>query len=140
MKFCIWLKSEKVYLNCLCLSLQYYYRAFFCKNCLTFHFHFPWRRLILPIGPTFPLPRAKLSSCTKRLIFLSRSQALCTTVGLGPLPCFCAIIEICKLPNGLRCLGYIFFLNSRGGDMAVKGLFGRQKCVLCHEAYIFSGF
>lgn len=88
-----------------------------------------------------PLSGAKLSSCMKRLICLSRSQALCTTVGLGPLPClFCAVIEICKLPNGLRCLGYVFFLNSRGADMAVKGLFGRQKCVLCYEAYIFSGF
>lgn len=84
---------------------------------------------------------AKLSSCTKKFICLSRIQTLCTTVGLGPLPClFRAIIDICKLPTGLRCLGYIFFLNAREGDMAAKGLFGRQKCILSNEACLFFGF
>lgn len=88
-----------------------------------------------------PSSSAELSSCTKRFICLSRIQTLCTTVGLGPLPyLFCAIIDICKLPTGLRCLWYVFFLNTREGDMAVKGLFGRQKCILCYEACLFSGF
>lgn len=84
---------------------------------------------------------AKLSSCTKRLICLSRTHALYTTVGLGPLPCLLrAVIEICKLPNGVRCLGHVFFLNAREGDMAVKRSFGRQNVFLCNEAYLISGF
>lgn len=84
---------------------------------------------------------AKLSSCTKRFICLSRIQNLCTTVGLGPLPClFCAIIDTCKMSTGLGCLWYIFFLNIREEAMAVKGLFGRQKCFFCYEACLFSGF
>lgn len=38
-KFSVWLKFEKVYSNCLCLSLEYHDTASFCKNCLIFHFH-----------------------------------------------------------------------------------------------------
>lgn len=34
--------------------------------------------------------------------------------------------------------GIYFFLNARERDMAAKGSFGRQKCVLCHEAYLIS--
>lgn len=68
-------------------------------------------------------------------------QALYTTAGLGPLPCLLfAVIAICRLSNGVRCLEYIFFRNARDGDMAAKGSFGRQKCFLCGEAYLISGF
>jgi len=60
-----------------------------------------------------PSSWAQLSSCTKKLVCLSRTQALYITVGLGLLPCLlCAIIEIFKLPSGVRCLGYVFFLNT----------------------------
>lgn len=88
-----------------------------------------------------PSPWAKLSSCKKRLICLSRTRAPYTTTGLGPLPCLLhAIIEISKLPNGVRGLEYIFFPNAREGDVAAKGSFGREKCLLCNEAYLISGF
>lgn len=88
-----------------------------------------------------PSSWAKLSSCTKRLISLSRTQALYATAGLGQLPCCMCYRWDLQAARWSQMLGiYIYVFFWMPGQETWQQRIIWKKCILCTGACLISGF